>query len=144
VLCCFLESKFSWTMVCCVVAFCFATTLLFFTRLLANVKFSQVTYTIYTSVLMVWGHHVFLNVALTAKQRSHLPFSRCRYALHFSHVPEEATSAPSIQKPCIIQLLMNPNGVDDVRFHLAYQSSKAMFFVVFSIYYWRQCDKHPP
>jgi hypothetical protein len=46
-------------------------------------------------------------------------------------MPEDATSAPSIQNPCIIQLLMNPNGVDDVRFHLAHQSSKAMFFFVF-------------
>lgn len=68
------------------------------------------------------------------QNRDHIRlFSRCRYALHFSYVPEEATSAPSIQKPCIIQLFMNPNGVDDVRFHLAYQSSKAMFFLFFNL-----------
>jgi hypothetical protein len=59
------------------------------------------------------------------------------------HVPEEATGALSIQKPCIIQLLMNPNGVDDFRFHLAHQFSKAMFLSFFNVLL-EECDEHPP
>jgi len=133
VLCCFLESKFSRTMVCCVVAFCFTTTFYFLLGYLQMLSFPKL---LTPCTLVYWwcGGIICFWMLCWQQNRDHIRLlSRCIYALHFSHVPEEATSAPSIQKPCIIQLLMNPNGVDDVRFHLAYQSSKAMFFLFFNL-----------